>query len=98
MAVEAELAAALIFVESSFVVRSRWLGRDAEIEILVGKECLLETDLLNPHRLEIDFRTRNGSLNLERRRSGLLQTQESCWPTTAAHSWRAEADEMFVRH
>lgn len=33
---------------------------DAEIEILVGpgQECLLGTDLLNPHRLEIDVRTR----------------------------------------
>ena len=56
---------------------------DAEIDILVGpgKECLLGTDLLNPHRLEIDFRTRTvrliGSRNLERRRSSVPQTQET---------------------
>ena len=59
--VEAELAAGQIYVYPSFVARSRWLGMDAEIEILVGpgQECLLGTDLLNPHRLEIDFRTRS---------------------------------------
>jgi hypothetical protein len=58
--VEAELAAGQICVDPSFVSRSRCLGLDAEIEILVGpdRECLLGTDLLNPQRLEIDFRTR----------------------------------------
>ena len=34
--VEAELAAGQIYVYPSFVTRSRWLGMDAEIEILVG--------------------------------------------------------------
>ena len=40
---------------------------DAEIEILVGpgKECFLGTDLLNPHRLEIDFRTRTVRLMID---------------------------------
>ncbi len=53
-------AADQTFVDLSFVVQSRWLGMDAEIEILVrpGQECLLGTNLLNPHRLEIDFGSR----------------------------------------
>lgn len=55
--VKAELAANQEFVYDSYFVEFVWQGQDVEVQILVGpgKECLLGTILLRPHRLEIDY-------------------------------------------
>ncbi len=41
-----------------------WFGEDLLTEVLVGsgKECLIGTALLNPHRLEIDYEHRTVQL------------------------------------
>lgn len=55
--VEAELAAGRHAVFQSFFVEFDWHGETVRSQVLVGpgKECLLGTELLNPHRLEIDY-------------------------------------------
>ena len=55
--VKAELAADQEFVYDSYFLEFDWHGRQLEVQILVGpgKECLLGTILLRPHRLEIDY-------------------------------------------
>ena len=44
------------FLES-YLIQFEWLGQPIQTRVLAGpgKDCLLGTALLNPHRLEIDF-------------------------------------------
>ncbi|HLQ43252.1 MAG TPA: hypothetical protein VK137_00870 [Planctomycetaceae bacterium] len=58
--VKAELAADQVFVYDSYFMEFEWFGQRLEVQALVGpgKECLLGTILLRPHRLEIDYRQR----------------------------------------
>ena len=58
--VEAALAADQRSILESFDLQFEWFGHPIEAQILVGpgKECLLGTVLLAPHRLEIDYEAR----------------------------------------
>jgi predicted aspartyl protease len=59
--IEARLAADQTWIYERFDVEFDWLGKRTEVRILVGpgKECLLGTQLLVPHRLDIDYGQRS---------------------------------------
>jgi clan AA aspartic protease len=63
-AITAELASDQTFQYETFLVEFEWLGQTLLTRVLVGtgKECLLGTALLEPHRLEIDYRRRTVEL------------------------------------
>ena len=54
---KAELADEHIATYDTYDVVLPWFDEDVQIQILIGpgKLCLLGTDLLHPHRLEIDY-------------------------------------------
>lgn len=58
--VEADLAGDQRCVFDSYQLDFVWLGQPVRVQILVGpgKQCLLGTVLLAPHRLEIDYAQR----------------------------------------
>jgi clan AA aspartic protease len=62
---EADLAAHQSYVFNAFDVILNWFGQQVQTRVLVGpgKECLLGTALLAPHRLEIDFEKRTVRLD-----------------------------------
>lgn len=62
---EADLAADQTFVFPCFFVEFDWFGARVRVRILVGPgtECLFGTELLNPHRLEIDYGKRTVELS-----------------------------------
>lgn len=62
--VQADLAATLEFEFPQYLVAFEWLGQVIEAHILIGpgKECLLGTEFLSPHRLEIDYEARTVKL------------------------------------
>lgn len=64
-ATTAELASHQSFQYQTYLVEFEWLGQLIATRILVGagKECLLGTALLDPHRLEIDYGQRSVLLN-----------------------------------
>jgi len=55
--IEAELAAHQVWIYERFDIQFTWLGQEALVRALIGpgKECLIGTELLHPHRLEIDY-------------------------------------------
>ena len=55
--IKAELADEHVTTYDTYDVVVKWLDEDAQVQILIGpgKLCLLGTDLLSPHRLEIDY-------------------------------------------
>jgi len=55
--IEAELAAHQVWTFERYDIQFTWFGREVLVRVLIGpgKECLIGTELLNPHRLEIDF-------------------------------------------
>lgn len=59
--IEARLAADQSWIYQRYDVEFDWLGKRILIRILVGpgKECLVGTQLLDPHRLEIDYGQRS---------------------------------------
>lgn len=59
--IEARLAADQSWTYDRYDVEFDWLGKRALVRILIGpgKECLLGTQLLDPHRLEIDYGQRS---------------------------------------
>ena len=62
--IEAQLAADQTWTYERYDVQFAWMGQRALVRILVGpgKECLLGTEMLNPHRLEIDYGRRKVSV------------------------------------
>ena len=62
---QAELASQQSFEYLRYAVSFEWFGEELLTEVLVGagKECLIGTALLNPHRLEIDYEHRTVQLN-----------------------------------
>lgn len=58
--VDSTLAAGQSFRYERFDLSFEWLGVAARLFVLVGSgsECLIGTDLLSPHRLEIDYQQR----------------------------------------
>jgi predicted aspartyl protease len=58
--IEAELAAGQIHKFRRFELSFGWFERKVLARVLLGpgKECLVGTQLLNPHRLEIDYERR----------------------------------------
>lgn len=62
--IEAELAAQQVWIYERFDIQFTWLGQQVLVRALIGpgKECLIGTELLNPHRLEIDFGKRTVQL------------------------------------
>jgi hypothetical protein len=63
-AMTAELASSQSFQYRTYLVELAWLGRHLITRILVGpgRECLIGTALLDPHRLEIDYGRRTVQL------------------------------------
>lgn len=61
---KAELADEHIAVYDTFKVVVNWFGELTQVRLLVGpgKLCLLGTDMLKPHRLEIDYGLRTAEL------------------------------------
>lgn len=61
---EAELAAEQVHVFPCYFVEFEWFGQEIRIRILIGPgtECLLGSELLAPHRLEIDYDQRSLTL------------------------------------
>jgi predicted aspartyl protease len=55
--VEADLASDRSYVYPCFFVEFPWHGETVRVQVLIGPgtECLLGTEFLNPHRLEIDY-------------------------------------------
>ncbi len=55
--IEAQLAADQSWIYQRYDVEFAWLGKRTLVRVLVGpgKECLVGTQLLDPHRLEIDY-------------------------------------------
>ena len=55
--IEALLAADQSWTYQRYDVQFEWLGQQALVRVLIGpgKECLVGTELLNPHRLTIDY-------------------------------------------
>jgi predicted aspartyl protease len=62
--IEVELAAGQTCELRRYELSFSWLGSEICIRVLLGsgKECLVGTQLLNPHRLEIDYSQRTVSL------------------------------------
>jgi len=62
--IEAELAAYQVWTFERYDLQFTWFGRDTLARVLIGpgKQCLIGTELLNPHRLEIDFGKRTVQL------------------------------------
>lgn len=62
--IDAELAAGQTCELRRYELSFLWLGRKIRTRILLGadKECLVGTQLLNPHRLMIDYSQRTVSL------------------------------------
>ena len=58
--VEADLAGDQRCIFESYQIELVWLGQTVRVQVLVGpgKQCLLGTVLLSPHRLEIDYTER----------------------------------------
>ena len=56
-AMKAELADEHIAMYETFKVIVNWFDEPTQVRVLVGpgKLCLLGTDMLKPHRLEIDY-------------------------------------------
>ena len=61
---QAELADEHIARYEGFLVVVNWFGESTKVLVLVGpgKLCLLGTDMLKPHRLEIDYGERTVEL------------------------------------
>lgn len=61
---KAELADEHITLYQTFKVVVNWFDEPTRVRILVGpgKACLLGTDMLKPHRLEIDYDERTAEL------------------------------------
>lgn len=61
---EAELAAGETAIFQIYDAEIDWLGQWKTVRVYVGpgSECLLGTDILQPHRLEIDYSLRTVSL------------------------------------
>ena len=59
-----ELDQPFLTVDPRYKVIFEWLGQEIETFILIGpgKECLVGTALLSPHRLEIDYEARTARL------------------------------------
>ena len=55
--IEAKLAADQTWTFQRYWLQFDWLGKSVVTRILVGpgRECLVGTELLNPHRLAIDY-------------------------------------------
>ena len=55
--VDSTLAAGQSYRYQRFDLSLEWLGVEVRLFVLVGpgSECLIGTDLLSPHRLEIDY-------------------------------------------
>lgn len=66
-AMTAELASGEIFQYRTYLIGLEWLGRHVVTRTLVGpgRECLIGTALLDPHRLEIDYRKRTVRLSCD---------------------------------
>jgi hypothetical protein len=45
----------------TYLVQTDWLGERVQLEVMVGPgtECLIGNDMLNPHRLEVDYGQRS---------------------------------------
>lgn len=58
--VEADLAANQTQKFDGYLVLLRWLDEDVQTLVMVGpgKDCLIGTAMLNPHRLELDYGSR----------------------------------------
>ena len=63
-AMKAELADEHVAMYQTFKVIVNWFDEPTQVRVLVGpgKLCLLGTDMLKPHRLEIDYGTRTAQL------------------------------------
>ena len=63
-AMKAELADEHVAMYQTFKVIVKWFDESTQVRVLVGpgKLCLLGTDMLKPHRLEIDYGTRTAQL------------------------------------
>ena len=63
-AMKAELADEHVAMYQTFKVIVKWFDEPTQVRVLVGpgKLCLLGTDMLKPHRLEIDYGTRTAQL------------------------------------
>jgi clan AA aspartic protease len=63
-AMTADLASNQTFQYQTYLIEFEWCGQYLITRILVGsgKECLIGTALLNPHRLEIDYGSRTVQL------------------------------------
>ena len=63
-ALKAELADEHIATYDTFKVVVNWFDEPIRVRVLVGpgKLCLLGTDMLKPHRLEIDYGLRTAHL------------------------------------
>ena len=63
-AMKAELADEHIAIYDTYKVVVNWFDEPTHVRILVGpgKLCLLGTDMLKPHRLEIDYAERTVEL------------------------------------
>lgn len=63
--VEAALAAGRTWTFPCYDVQVDWLGQRILVRVLVGpgRDCLIGTVLLNPHRLEIDYGRRTVRLD-----------------------------------
>ena len=61
---EAALAAGQTWTFECHDIQFAWLGKRILVQVLIGpgKECLVGTALLNPHRLEIDYGQRTVDL------------------------------------
>jgi clan AA aspartic protease len=61
---EADLASEQSYVYPCFFVELPWHGETVLAQVLIGPgtECLIGTELLNPHRLEIDYGKRTVQL------------------------------------
>ncbi len=62
--VEAELVAGQLYTFACHFVQFEWFGKMTRMRILIapGTECLLGSELLAPHRLEIDYEQRRVTL------------------------------------
>jgi predicted aspartyl protease len=61
---QADLAAGQSWMYLTYLVEVLWHSELTRIEVLIGPgtECLIGTDLLHPHRLEIDYHHRSVQL------------------------------------
>ena len=61
---KAELADEHVTTYDTYEVVLKWYGEEVQVQILIGpgKLCLLGTDMLNPHRLQIDYGDRTVEL------------------------------------